>query len=253
MACLDTIGGIHYEMMRRCYNDKSVAYKDYGAKGIVVCDEWKDRENFRKWCLENGWEKNLRLNRKDSSLGYYPDNCYFGNISTKRIDSVSQTRKEKKIIKNKKKQESKIVGLVSDDKLYSTYTSMHTRCENSKHINYKHYGGRGIFVCDAWSGKDGFYNFKKWALENGWINGLTIDRIDNDKGYEPSNCIWVTKNQQLYNRRNNIKYNYCGIEMPLGMIAKLEQIDYSMLYSRVRKKGMSVNEALIDIRKGVKK
>ena len=48
MASLDTIGGIHYEMMRRCYKENSVAYKDYGAKGIKVCGEWHDREVFRQ-------------------------------------------------------------------------------------------------------------------------------------------------------------------------------------------------------------
>ena len=60
MADLNTIGGLHYEMMRRCYNETSVAYKDYGAKGITVCLEWHDRENFRKWAIENGYEKGLR-------------------------------------------------------------------------------------------------------------------------------------------------------------------------------------------------
>ena len=53
MASLNTIGGIHYEIMKRCYDPNSVAYKDYGAKGIIVCEEWHDRNIFRQWCLDN--------------------------------------------------------------------------------------------------------------------------------------------------------------------------------------------------------
>ena len=67
MASLDTIGGLHYEMMRRCYNENSVIYTTYGAVGIKVCKEWHDREVFWKWCKENGYVKGLRLNRIDST------------------------------------------------------------------------------------------------------------------------------------------------------------------------------------------
>ena len=126
---------------------------------------------------------------------------------------------------------------------------MHSRCENEKHIGYPNYGGRGISVCDEWSGKDGFFCFRKWANENGWVKGLTLERKDNNKEYSPSNCCWVTRLQQEYNKRSNILYNYAGYEMPLGMIAKLEDVKYGLLYTRVRVKGMSVPEALADIRK----
>ena len=71
MASLNNIGGLHYEMMKRCYNEKSVAFKDYGAKGIVVCEEWHDRDVFRKWCIENGYIKGMRLERVDCSKGTY--------------------------------------------------------------------------------------------------------------------------------------------------------------------------------------
>lgn len=126
---------------------------------------------------------------------------------------------------------------------------MHSRCENPNHINYKNYGGKNITVCEQWSGKDGFINFKMWSNKNGWVDGLSLDRVENDKGYCPSNCRWVTRLQQCYNKTNNILYSYGGIEMPLGMIAKLENVKYGMLYLRVRKKGMSVNEAIADIKK----
>lgn len=75
MADLNSLGGIHYEMMRRCYNPKSVMWKWYGEKGIGVCEEWHDREAFKKWARDNGYEKGMRLERKDFSSNYCPDNC----------------------------------------------------------------------------------------------------------------------------------------------------------------------------------
>lgn len=126
---------------------------------------------------------------------------------------------------------------------------MMKRCYNEKSVMYSTYGAVGITVCEEWSGKDGFFNFRKWANENSWVKGLTLDRENNDKGYSPSNCRWVTRLQQEYNKRNNILYDYAGYKMPLGMIAKLEEVKYGLLYTRVRQKNMSVAEALADIRK----
>jgi len=75
-------------------------------------------------------------------------------------------------------------------RLYNIWYNMKDRCNNKRHIRYKNYGGRGIRVCKDWLI---FENFKKWALSNGYIDGLTIDRIDNDKGYSPDNCQWITR------------------------------------------------------------
>lgn len=86
---------------------------------------------------------------------------------------------------------------------------MKRRCYNSEEKFYKDYGGRGIKVCDEWMDKkEGHRNFQKWAVENGWEEGRSIDRIDVNGNYEPSNCRWATPEEQANNRRNN---NYVKI------------------------------------------
>jgi hypothetical protein len=67
---------------------------------------------------------------------------------------------------------------------------MKQRCEYPKHRSYKNYGGRGIKVCDEWH--DDFQVFHDWAIAAGYKDGLTIDRVDNDGGYTPDNCQWIT-------------------------------------------------------------
>lgn len=65
-------------MKQRCYNSNNPGYKDYGGRGIKICDEWlNDRSLFFKWCIENGWDKKLQIDRRDNDDGYSPDNCRF--------------------------------------------------------------------------------------------------------------------------------------------------------------------------------
>ena len=79
------------------------------------------------------------------------------------------------------------------------YKAMIQRCENPNDTRYKNYGGRGIFICDEWQD---YIKFETWSLDNGYKHGLTIDRIDNDKGYEPSNCRYTNMSVQLINKRH---------------------------------------------------
>lgn len=85
-----------------------------------------------------------------------------------------------------------------DKRLYEIWRKMHYRCENEKHKSYNNYGGRGIRVCEEWNS---FVYFAKWALENGYDEQLTLDRINNDKNYDPTNCRWASKKDQSNNRR----------------------------------------------------
>lgn len=83
---------------------------------------------------------------------------------------------------------------LSDSRIYNIYICMKERCYNPKSTSYENYGGRGITVCQEWL--DDFMNFYNWAMENGYSDDLSIDRIDVNGNYEPSNCRWATNYTQ---------------------------------------------------------
>lgn len=102
---------------------------------------------------------------------------------------------------------------LSKERLYNIYRGMKSRCYYEKNNRFINYGGRGIKVCDEW--KNNYLKFKEWALNNGYDETInkyecSLDRIDVNGDYEPSNCRWVSYKIQMNNKRNNRLINYNG-------------------------------------------
>lgn len=114
--------------------------------------------------------------------------------------------------------------------LYVTWCNMKQRCNNKNASYYYCYGGRGIKVCDEW--ENSFETFRDWALANGYEDGLTIDRLNNDGNYEPSNCKWSTQKEQSRHRRNNINLTIGGITKTLVEWSEIFHLPYGTLYER---------------------
>ena len=112
---------------------------------------------------------------------------------------------------------------------------MKNRCYNPQNKFYKDYGGRGITVCSEWlDKKNGHKNFREWALENGWKEGYSIDRINVNGNYEPSNCRWATPTEQANNRRNNNFVTINGVTKTTTEWAKQIGISQNAFAERVR-------------------
>lgn len=128
------------------------------------------------------------------------------------------------------------------NRLYRIWINMKQRCNYPKDKRYKNYGGRGIKVCQEW--ESSFDSFREWALSNGYSDELSIDRIDVNGNYEPSNCRWATQKQQNYNRTNSLYYTYENETHTLYEWSKIYSINYQTLYERLNNRKLSFREAI---------
>ncbi|MBL5801289.1 hypothetical protein HV419_16580 [Bacillus sporothermodurans] len=196
---------------------KTIRLKCYGSnidnryKGehLWICDEWReDPVAFVNWAAHNGYQEGLELARKDKDDGYYPENCIFV----------------------KKKETSKTHGM-RWTRLYNIWSLMHSRCEDPNLDYYERYGGRGISVCDDWKQ---FEAFEDWAMNNGYEDGLSIDRIDVNGNYEPGNCKWSTNLEQSRNKRNSVYIPINGESRTIGEWAEISGLSYKTIQRRLR-------------------
>lgn len=128
----------------------------------------------------------------------------------------------------------KDISKETKQKLCSVLCDIRRRCLNPDYKYFYLYGERGISVCAEWLGKDGQKNFREWAVNNGYEKGLTIDRIDNNKGYSPDNCRWATAKEQSYNRRSNKLITIHGKTQTVTEWAKETGMPIGTLQNRLR-------------------
>lgn len=115
-------------------------------------------------------------------------------------------------------------------KLYKSWTGMLQRCNNPNDPQYINYSGRGITVCEEWKKPEIFFS---WAFSHGYHEGLTIDRIDNNKGYFPDNCRWITMDAQQRNKRNNRVIEFNGEKHCVAEWAEITGISWRVILYRL--------------------
>lgn len=148
-------------------------------------------------------------------------------LKSGHTQSCGCLRSEMTVEKNKKNAKHGMHGT----KIYGIWRHMKERTTKTTHKQYQDYGGRGIRVCDEWSD---FSKFYEWSIANGYKEGLSIDRADNDGNYEPSNCRWTDDKTQANNRRNNHLIEYEGKKQTMKQWADEKGIDYGLVKNRMR-------------------
>lgn len=130
---------------------------------------------------------------------------------------------------------------LSKHPLYNLWNSIKGRCCFKSSTSYKHYGEKGIIMCDEW--KNSFLSFYEWALSNGWQKGLSIERSVNENGYNPKNCVFIKLSLQNKNRGNSRIFEYNGISKILSDWC----IEFNMPYETIRhrlKKGWNFEKSI---------
>jgi len=138
-------------------------------------------------------------------------------------------------------------GCTNKEKLYNVWQHMKNRCMNPRNPQFRHYGGRGITVCQEWG--DDYSVFRAWALTNGYAPKLQIDRTNNDGNYEPNNCRWVTALENTSNRRTTVFVLHRGQRVTLASVCRELGVEYSSaMLARVHR-GQSVEFAAAELNK----
>lgn len=167
---------------------------------------------------------------------YWICKCDCGNIKSVRSDQLRENSTTiscgcyNKELSSKKLAEATRTHGMSSTKLYTMWRDMRHRCYSKKTDRYENYGGRGIEVCNDWNEK--FESFMEWAFNNGYKEGLSIDRIDVNGNYEPSNCRFVTIKEQYRNKTNNVFVEYEGRKICIQELSEITGINAKRIYAR---------------------
>lgn len=167
--------------------------------------------------------------------------CECGNEKITRADALLTSRTQSCGCFNRE-QSAKVHTKHGESKirLHHIWRKIRSRCSDTNNSRYMDYGGRGIRVCSDW---DSYETFRQWALENGYRDDLTIDRIDVDGNYDPTNCRWITNQEQQNNRRDNHYITYNGEKHTITEWARIYGLSENALVHRVQR-GWDIERAL---------
>lgn len=176
----------------------------------------------------------IGLSERQSRKTYWVCQCDCGNISEHRSDgllngSIKSCGCYKREISAENVSKNH-THKQSGTRLYQIWQGLKGRCYDINDKRYERYGGRGITVCDEW--KNDFTSFYRWAIDNGYDETLTIDRINNNGNYEPSNCRWATFKEQANNRSSNIHYKIGNVTKSLSEWCELFGLPSSTILAR---------------------
>lgn len=168
-----------------------------------------------------------RTNRKS----YWICECECGTVKSIRGDALNVIQSCGCV---KREQQKINLGIIYNHNmtyhpLFPIWDAMMNRCYNKSQRSYEDYGGRGITVCEEWHDVK---MFCKWAEENGWKKGLTIERKDVNKNYEPSNCEWIPSNEQAWNTRKTVYVEINGDKIPLAKTARKLGLEPRLVWHR---------------------
>lgn len=173
--------------------------------------------------------------------------CVCGEIFESRYDSIMDGKtKSCGCLKEKQNKENLVKNhkhKLSGTKLWSTFYGMKSRCNNPKDKRYSSYGGRGITICNEWTK---FESFVEWSLKNGFseMGHRTIDRINNDGNYEPSNCRWTDFKTQSRNRSSNILVKYEGDTITIKELSEKTGLNYDALIRKAKRRRIENNRLI---------
>jgi len=199
--------------------------KKFGRLTVIAEESLRKKIGYKKWICKCDCGKYITTQTRYLTSGDTKScGCLLSDTSKKYYSQLNKTH-----------------GM-SHSKLHVKWQGMRDRCYRENTNGYENYGGRGIKVCDEW--KKDFNNFYKWAIETGYKEGMTIDRIDVNGNYEPSNCRWATHKEQSNNKRNSHFIEYKGERHTLKQWSEKLGVSYSTIKCRSLK-GWSNEEILL--------
>ncbi len=221
-----------------CGNEISVIENNLKNKKGCGCTRYPDLTGKRFGKLVVLEKHGSQVAKCGSSNAIWKCRCDCGNITFAMSSNLKKGHTQSC---GCWKSESQITHGMTGTRIYRIWNDMRTRCYQKSHRSYDDYGGRGITVCEEW--KNSSDSFIEWAFSSGYQENLTLDRIDTNGNYEPSNCRWVTRKEQCNNTRRNVFLEYKGKRKTVSQWAEELGIKDGTIRGRLNR-GWSVERAL---------